>query len=90
METAQFNRFELELKEEDVDRCSHPGGCDDDVYSVPQHGYVIEQLERISKEALRAELKEYGSWDSGELADDAQNRQRIVWLAAGDIQEERG
>ena len=36
---------------------------------------------------IRAELAEYGAWDSAELADDAQNRQRIVWIAAANITE---
>jgi hypothetical protein len=89
METASFNRFELWLTKEDADRCHHSGACDDDVHTVSQGGYVIEQLDRIDKVVIRAVLKEYGVWDSGELADDEENRRRIVWLAAGDIQEER-
>ena len=36
---------------------------------------------------IRKELKETGGWDAEELADDAQNRARIAWIAANDILE---
>jgi hypothetical protein len=35
-------------------------------------------------------LKEYGAWDRQELADHDQNLQRILWLAACDITEQKG
>lgn len=88
MASALFSRFQIDLTKEDIDLCHHSGACDDDVYSVSQREYVVEQLDRIDKEALRAELKEYGEWNSVELADDAENRRRVVWLAAADVQEE--
>ena len=88
MEIAVFNRFELGLTRGDVALCAHSGTCDDDVFIVSQKEYVVEQFNRIDKDALRAELKGYGAWDSIELADHKQNCQRIVWIAACDIQEE--
>jgi hypothetical protein len=89
MEIAVFNRFELGLTTNDVDLCAHSGACDNDVLIVSQKDYVVEQFNRIDKDALRAELKEYGAWDGKELADHTDNCQRIVWLAAWDIREER-
>jgi hypothetical protein len=88
MASALFSRFQIYLTKEDIDLCHHSGACDEDVYDVSQRGHVIEQLDGIDKEVLRAELKEYGEWNSVELADDAKNRRRVVWLAAADIQEE--
>ncbi len=41
----------------------------------------------VANDALRAELREYGAWDDEQLADDAANWDRIVWIAAGDILE---
>lgn len=38
-------------------------------------------------EDLKRKLREYGAWDDEELADHAQNLQRILWIAAGDITE---
>ena len=87
MKTASFNRFEFALTREDVDRCHHTGTCDDDVYEVSQYEYVVEQFNRIEKETIRTVLKEYAEWNSDELADDAENRRRVVWLAAADIQD---
>ena len=82
---AQFNRFEVGLTPEAVRDCSHQGQCDADVECwAPK----ISRSDRCTPEALRAELKEYGAWDAEELADDEQNWRRIVWLAAGNIQEE--
>jgi hypothetical protein len=46
---------------------------------------IRRQLKKISVDAIRAELKEYGAWDDEVLADDAQNQKRIVWIAAGNI-----
>jgi len=34
-------------------------------------------------DAIRDDLGEYGAWDADELADDAANRERALWLAAG-------
>ena len=83
MATAYFNRFELEIPEDSVDDCSHPGPCDDDVAS-----WVDEvDWDQVAPTEIRAELGEYGAWDDDELSNDAANRRRILWLAAGNISE---
>ncbi len=87
LRTAYFNRFSLDLTAECVADCSHSGQCDDDV------AYWASKLDRppeITPTALAAELKEYGSWDDQELSDDAQNWRRLIWLAAGNIQDDKG
>lgn len=83
--TAYFNRFTLDMPAEAVSACSHQGQCDDDV------AYWATRVTRpadITPEALRAELKEYGAWDAEELSDDAANWQRLLWVAAGNIQDD--
>lgn len=86
---ATFNRFELRLSGEAAMACSHSGQCDADVaHHAP---LVAAQVEadnfpnRPTPDKIRAELAEYGAWDGTELADDAANWERIVWLAANDI-----
>lgn len=81
---ASFNRFELELPAAAVADCSHQGQCDDDV------SYWVEKVDfsAISQADIRAELAEYGAWDENELADHEENCKRILWIAAGNIQEE--
>jgi len=85
MNTAYFNRFTLDMPDEAVLDCSHQGQCDDD---VAHWSSKIQRPADITAETLRAELKEYGAWDSDELNDDEQNWQRLIWIAAGNIKEE--
>jgi hypothetical protein len=82
---AQFERFEIELPAEAVAACHHQGACGADVV---QWAPRIARPENCTPKALAAELEEYGAWDAEELADDAANWRRIIWLAAGNIQEE--
>ena len=83
MKTAYFNRFAVDMPDEAVPECSHQGACDEDVaYWEPK--IPID----ATPEQIRDELKEYGAWDDEGLADDAENRHRIIWLAAGSIQDE--
>ena len=79
---ASFNRFEFEMSEEAVIDCYHQGACDEGVSAW--QGKI--DLSHISDEALREELKEYGAWSDEELQDRTTNECRIIWIAAGDIQ----
>lgn len=81
--TALFNRFEIELPDECVRDCSHQGDCDEDV----RH-WVDKITLAVPAKDIRAELKEYGSWDAEELSDDEANKRRIIWIAACNIKEE--
>ena len=66
--------------------CSHQGACDDDVEWA-----VDNRKARVTggdAETIRRDLKECGAWSTAELADDAQNLRRIVWIAAGNILDE--
>jgi hypothetical protein len=89
---ASFNRFELRIKGEAVIDCSQSGSVDHMVaFWTP---LVQNQCRKDgSKNAptpdtIRAELKEYGAWDKEELSDDEANWQRLVWIAACNINEE--
>ena len=84
---ADFERFSLRIKKDDALYASHPGPCDQEVAWLTQHPYIKKQLDKIAPEILRAELGEYGAWDDSELSDHDQNRERIVWIACGDIAE---
>jgi hypothetical protein len=80
---ATFNRFEFQLPADCVADCHHQGACDADV----EHWQGRVDLSDIPDEALAAELKEYGAWSAEELADRQANERRILWIAAGDIQD---
>lgn len=83
--TAYFERFSITLPLEAVEDMSGPGQADE---AVEYWSRQIIRPRQMTKDALRAELKEYGAWDAEQLDDDAQNWQRILWIAAGNIREE--
>lgn len=80
---AYFERFTIEMTEEQAVSCSHPGPCDEDVKDT-----LPELNLQLDSGLVRAELKEYGAWNETELQDDNENLLRIVWIAACDIREE--
>lgn len=85
-----FERFEIELTKEQALSGSHPGPCDEDIAELLKVPEIAAQLDKIGDETIKAELKEYGAWDEAELADNEQNRARILWIACGNIREELG
>ena len=85
---AQFNRFEIEMTLETAMKCSHSGKCDLDVKSVIA-SRQIRRPNSCTPNALANELYEYGSWEKDELKNDSSNWERIVWLAAGNIVENK-
>lgn len=86
--TWQSNRFTLELTEDQAVDGSHQGDCTDDIRALVNIPEIASQFETIPPDSIRKELREYGAWDDTELADDAANRERILWIACGDIREE--
>ena len=87
---ANFDRFTLTMTKQDAAYASHAGNCDQEVADLVNSRKVTRQLDKIGPDAIRDELKEYGAWNDLQLSDDEENRQRIVWIAAGNINQERG
>jgi hypothetical protein len=83
---ASFNQFEFQMPEEAVSDLSGSGSKDQQADFWAER---IARPEAVTPESLAKELREYGAWDDNELADDAANWRRILWIAAGNIQEER-
>ncbi len=84
---AIFERFEIVMTLAQAESASHPGKCDDDVFSLSRIPSIARKLASIPPDDIRAELGGYGAWSAAELADDNANKQRILWLAAGNISE---
>ena len=89
---ASFNRFEMRLPAQAVTDIHQSG---DNMPAVAHWAPLVrEQVSRDgfrncpTPEKIRAELAEYGAWDSFELEDDAANWLRIVWCAAHNIAED--
>lgn len=90
MKTAYFERFSIDMTMTQALSASHQGQCDSDVVTLLEASPIKEQLDKISPDSIREELKEYGAWHETELHDDNENRLRIVWIAACDIRESEG
>lgn len=85
MKTAYFDRFTLNLPDEAIRECSQSGPRDE-VVSIWVHR-LADVLDEIGPADLRAELKEHGTWSKTELTNGFENRKRILWLAACNIDE---
>ena len=81
---ASFNRFELRLPGAAVNDIAQ-SGSNDEAVALWASKVCNEWPERATPDAIRAELKEYGAWDETELADDAENWERLLWIAAHNI-----
>ncbi|MBK7823029.1 MAG: hypothetical protein IPJ61_18770 [Tessaracoccus sp.] len=86
---APFNTFEIQMTADQARSASQPGrDALSDVRALLRDPKIARQLRKIDPEKIRAELKEHGAWDAAELADDNANRERIIWIAAGNITED--
>lgn len=89
MALAYFNRFVIELTQDQAEHGSHQGQCDDDIAALRLVPAIDDELSRIPAADIAAELRECGAWDDDELTDhDANlnlNLNRILWLACGNI-----
>lgn len=68
--------------------CSHSGPCDADIENCMLLPEIQAELAEIDPEQLRKELYEYGAWGDVELQDHNANLKRILWIAAGNINDE--
>jgi hypothetical protein len=82
---SSCGRVELQMTMAQASAGSHMGPCDADIRYLSQLPAIARQLRKINPEDLRKELEEYGAWGDEELSDHAQNLQRILWIACGDI-----
>ena len=83
------SEIEIYLTKKDVKNGLHSGPCDDDIAKIIKKPYIKKQFNKITDNSLIATLQEYGAWDIDELQDRQQNSARIVWIACGDIQEDK-
>lgn len=82
--------LEIAMTLEQARGASHQGQCDEDCEALARVPAISAQLDTMGADKIRDGLRECGAWDAEELADDAQNRVRAVWIAAGDIVENAG
>ena len=83
--TESSGRLELALSSDQAARGYHSGACDLDIADLMQDPDVSAQLLAFDPLLVAAVLKEYGAWDSLELANHAANLERLLWIACGDL-----
>ncbi len=90
METTFFSLIDdIEMTYEEALSMSHSGRCDEDVARCRKIPHIKAQLDKIDAYELRRELFSYGAWDDEELQDHEVNLDRILWIAACDIVQEK-
>ena len=89
MPYATFERFELNVPQHIVDSVPRSGAVDNEINFHVYNSEIIDALDDIGAEKIRDELREYGAWEDDELADEKENRARLLWIAVGNIQEEQ-
>jgi hypothetical protein len=80
--------FSLQLTRDQAESTFHQGDCLNEVRELLKNKNIERQLNKIDPEDIRRELKSTGGWESEELTDNEANRERILWIAAGNIVEE--
>lgn len=94
---AYFNTLQFRIPGQAVLDIAHPGPADSDVARwVDRVRELTAQLYagdennpwNPTADKIRAELAEYGAWSDDELANDAQNWHRLLWIAACNIAED--
>jgi hypothetical protein len=77
-------RIELQIPEPAIAACSHSGQCDTDVeFWEPQIDWST-----ITRKDMETVLKEYGAWDDLQTVPAKTLRERLTWIACGDLDEE--
>ena len=84
---VSFNRFELRLRKEDALSGSHQGACDADIAELRTLPRIAKQLDKLGQDKIAREVAEWSDWDT---SDHEQNRARLLWIACGNLKEEKG
>lgn len=87
---AYFNYIDgLEVPDWVVDSCPQSGNCDNALAEFREDDEVKAELDKLDPEQLKKELAEYGAWDDEQLNNHDENLTRILWIAIGNIWEEK-
>jgi hypothetical protein len=85
---AYFDRFTLTLPAQAIEDCAQSGDVSAPVADWATDPEISAQFDAIAPADIAEELRGYGAWDDEEITDDAANRKRVLWIAAGNIRDE--
>lgn len=84
---GESGRVTLKLTQEHVDSVPRSGAADEVIAYLRTLPEIESQLQAADMAAVRGHLRGYGAWGDAELADNEASRDRWLWLAICDIQE---
>ena len=84
--TGRSGRLYLELTEEQITLICTSGGNDAAVAEVCGEKGIRQQLDAIPSKEKTAALRGFGDWD--DFSGEAENNERLLWVAAWDIFDE--
>ena len=87
IEYIAFNYGELHLPLQALLECYHQGACDKDCEHWAKQ--IDWEAQSMTPQDIARELSDCGAWEPEELEDLEQNKARILWIAAGNYQEEQ-
>jgi hypothetical protein len=82
-------RIAFQLSADCVADICQSGNNGPQVFFWRQQDDVAAILGAVPPDLLASELRGYGAWDDDELSDHEKNLDRLLWLAAWQIHEER-
>lgn len=86
---AYFDRFTICLTRDEAETGGHQGQCAQDIEGLLKTRAVAKELDTLNPCDIVLELKDFGAWDEEELKDHDANVARILWIACGDLCEQK-
>ena len=86
--SESLGRIEIAMTEKQSEMVPLSGDAEEGVLALSKEPEIKAQMDKIKPKLLAECLSEYGAWDEEQLKDHEQNIQRLLWLAASDIQEQ--
>lgn len=87
--SSSSGRIELELPEDCIEECSQYGR--DATPYVEQwllFGHILNQFLALDRSLIEKELQEFGAWDDLATVPRSTLHERLLWIAACDLNEE--
>ena len=82
---SSCGRVELNISRDQAARGYHSGDCAADIAALMQESEISGQLLALDPPLVAGILQEYGGWTPAELSNDADNLERLLWIACGDL-----
>jgi len=87
--TDSYGLIDLNITKAQAHTGYHQGQCDSDIQVLRGVPAIKKQLDKLNPDTVVRVLKDYGAWDADDLSDHNDNLDRLLWIACGDIVDDR-